>query len=349
MKKLYNKALLYQYYHSGKWALILGSIIFAVANYFGSIDSINYLKFRISSLEGDRISRGSAFYIFVELFVLFMIYVLITGINKRNNLTFLTSGPYSKEEIKKNQIIFLLISLTILTLIYIYIYLCIYYREREVLMISVGWLPTLIKDIIRLIVCGLAFISYLVLMDTLFSNSGITIFLIIFTPIVFIVDLSMCFYLSDVFKGYSLFPGEVGVFISKMLHIVSDYVLNYKNVVMIGHVEEILAIILIIFATGIFFLLTWLINKKLIINNINKFFNFKIVEKIFYWTFSFSIMLLITVIIASMYAVVYLQDIYFGQVRTINGTIIALSLIVGIGVIAAIFQRLIRKLMKKFI
>jgi ABC-2 type transport system permease protein len=349
MKKLYNKALLYQYYHSGKWALFLGSLIFAFTNYVMAIHTMDTLKLKISSLAGDRLSRCNVFSIILELFVLFIIYILITGINKRNNLTFLTSGPYSKEDIKKNQIVFLCISLIILTLIFVYINLCIFYKERDVLILSEDWASVLVKDTVRLFICGLAFISYLVLMDTLFSNSGITLFLIVFTPIVFIADTTIILYIGDAFKSYSILNGKCGQMTSEILTCIKNYLFS-RNVEMLTNTSEVVAIILILFSTAFFFFLTWIINKKLIINNINKFFNFLIVEKIFYWVFVFSIIILISSIVVSTLETTYIiQDMYFYREQTLKGTIITVLLLSAIGLVSTFIERFIRKLMKKFI
>ncbi len=88
MKTLYNKALLYQYYHSGKWALFMGSGVFAFFTYMGLNDGINLLRMSISSLESDKLLSYRPENVISEFLVLFLVYMMITGINKRNNLIF---------------------------------------------------------------------------------------------------------------------------------------------------------------------------------------------------------------------------------------------------------------------
>ncbi|MDS0524451.1 hypothetical protein NNC19_02095 [Clostridium sp. SHJSY1] len=343
MKTLYNKALLYQYYHSGKWALFLGAGAFGAFTYMNLNNEITFLKRNISSLESDKLISYAPENIISLFFVLFLVYMMITGINKRNNLTFLTCGPYSKEEIKKNQSIFLFGSLLIFVFIYAYINFCVFYREQELLMLADKPVIMLLRNIFKMVICGLAFGAYLLLMDCLFSNIGMMLFMLIITPIVFVVDNVMIMYLGDAFKSYSIVTG--------------NWIDNFFNYIFYSNINqefefsyEIGIIICILFITIIAFSLTWIINKKLIINNINKLFCFPIVEKIFYWVFSFSVLLLIsTILIFTNYRSQYVQDLYFQNGRTLKGTIIVTLVIVVIAITATFMEKVIRKFMKRFI
>lgn len=342
MKTLYNKALLYQYYHSGKWALFMGSGAFAFYTYISLNSAIDTLKMTISSLNSDKLLSYRPENIISEFVILFLIYMMITGINKRNNLTFLTSGPYSKEEIKKNQIIFLFISLITLVVIFLYVNLCVFYREKELLILADNCGVMLIRNTVRLFVSGLAFISYLIVMDCLFSNIGMTLFILGMTPIVFLVDSALLIYIGDTFKSYSIRGGEF--FDNLVLYIFSS---NTDRELLFN--QEIGIMFFILFASIITFTIAWSINKKLIINNINKLFNFPIVEKIFYWVFSFSVILLILTLVIQTFHRRHVQEMYFQNEMTLKGTIIITLIFLGLVAAATIAEKVIRKFMKRFV
>ena len=46
MKKLYNKALFYQYLYTGKWPILFGVIIFFISTYGESTKYVFYFKIK---------------------------------------------------------------------------------------------------------------------------------------------------------------------------------------------------------------------------------------------------------------------------------------------------------------
>lgn len=118
MKKLYNKALFYQYLYTGKWPILFGVIIFFIATYGETKSMFSIFKINISSLASNKMEPRGILYLFIICVALFMIYIFITGFNKRNNLTFLNSSPFTRKEIKQNEILFLLLSLIIFVFIF---------------------------------------------------------------------------------------------------------------------------------------------------------------------------------------------------------------------------------------
>ena len=115
MKKYYNKALFYQSFYNGKWGILGGSILFFLIMYSSMSGNLNNLKYQISNLEGNSIYLNSSFFVISTFLIILLVYVMITGFNKRNNITFITSGPYTKEEVKRNEFLFLFFTLCLFT------------------------------------------------------------------------------------------------------------------------------------------------------------------------------------------------------------------------------------------
>ena len=286
MKKLYNKALFYQYLYTGKWPILFGVIIFFISTY-GETQTMFYsLKMNISLIASNKMEARGISYLFIICVALFVIYIFITGFNKRNNLTFLNSSPFTRKEIKQNEILFLLLSLIIFVFIFLYVNICLYYNQRELLSISSMYISTLVNDTLRLFYIGFLFIIYLEFMDMLFSNTVFTIISMMIFPFVIIINFLSIVSILD----------SLGIYISSN-YIINSILSKFENSIrylIIGIlspslIEKIIIylILSLIIILGLIFIDK--INKKFTINNINKFFNFIIVKKIFLWITSLSI------------------------------------------------------------
>lgn len=286
MKKLYNKALFYQYLYNGKWIILFGIIIFYISVYGETQNLFTALKMNISSIYTNKMDSRSILYLFIMCVILFGIYIFTTGFNKRNNLTFLNASPFTRKEIKKNEILFLLYSLSIFILIFIYMNLCLYYNQRELLSISCNYIYVLISDTLRLVFVGCLFIVYLEFMDMIFSNTIFTIIAMIILPLAFICNF-LC--IISVLKNVKLFSfgGIINIILAKIVNIIINYLLlGYYN---ISKIESIITYLFLLLIIVVGFILIDKINKKFTINNLNKFFSFGIVKKLFIWTTSLSV------------------------------------------------------------
>ncbi len=304
MKKLYNKALFYQYLYNGKWIILFGIIIFYISVYGETQNLFTALKSNISSIYTNRMDSRSILYLFIMCVILFGIYIFTTGFNKRNNLTFLNASPFTRKEIKKNEILFLLYSLSIFVFIFIYMNLCLYYNQRELLSISYNYIYVLISDTLRLIFVGCLFIVYLEFMDMIFSNTIFTIIAMIIFPLAFICNF-LC--IVSILKNIELFSfgGIINIILAKIVNIIINYLLlGYYN---ISKIESIITYLFLLLIIVVGFILIDKINKKFTINNLNKFFSFGIVKKIFIWVTSLSV---VNFIIAMLFNN-YMYEIYY--------------------------------------
>ena len=142
MKKLYNKALMYQFFYLGKWALLVSVILYGIFTYSLVNNNLVYLRSKISLYSenpffgSNTLDNLNSYYVIWLYLIIFLLYIVVTGFNKRNNMTFLTSGPYSKEEIKKNEILFLMICLFLIVFTFIYINICLYVRDNSLLSLA---------------------------------------------------------------------------------------------------------------------------------------------------------------------------------------------------------------------
>ncbi|MFQ8892861.1 MAG: hypothetical protein ACLR8H_10855 [Clostridium sp.] len=351
MKKLYNKALFYQYLYNGKWIILFGIIIFYISVYGETQNLFTALKSNISSIYTNRMDSRSILYLFIMCVILFGIYIFTTGFNKRNNLTFLNASPFTRKEIKKNEILFLLYSLSIFILIFIYMNLCLYYNQRELLSISYNYIYVLISDTLRLIFIGCLFIVYLEFMDMIFSNTIFTIIAMIIFPLAFICNF-LC--IVSILKNIELFSfgGIINIILAKIVNIIINYLLlGYYN---ITKIESITYLFLLLIIVG--FILIDKINKKFTINNLNKFFSFGIVKKIFIWVTSLSVVNFIIAILFNnyMYEIYYEKfynenPYYIGQTPLPFNLLEKILIFIIISIIVILITKFLVKKINKFV
>ena len=123
-------------------------------------------------------------------FMLGVIFIAICfiakGTNKRNTEMFLSSGPYTKKQIKYNELISLLITLGFFIITYVYIAIMAYIRNREFIYIVDGYETIILIEIVRIILIGIIGIVFMLIMDLLFSNSVIG-----FISMIFVIPISI--------------------------------------------------------------------------------------------------------------------------------------------------------------
>lgn len=298
MKKFYNKALMYQSFLLGKWFLILGLIFFALITTIVGHANIAGLTNNIRTLNSDRIDFDNSAIMIFMLLLLFVLYIVITGFNKKNNLTFIQSGPFTKKQIKNNEILFLSIALLAMICIYFYVYICLYFKYKIIISMSVNYFKMLALNIVRMLLVGMLFISYIELMDCLFTNTIILIFSTVMLPFVVLCDLE--FILQLITRTLN---AENNYLIKKLyelhdlLNDAFNFCFNFHGTLFeldsLG-ISRIIIILAIIFAAGIcIYIFINFINKKFTINNMNKVFIFPLVGKLFFGVISFNISLVV--------------------------------------------------------
>lgn len=295
MKKYYNKALFYQSFYNGKWGILGGIILLFLFSYINTTENMSNSSSLISWLDNNHLYLGGAGLIFVLFLSILLVYVMITGFNKRNNITFITSGPYTKEDVKKNEFLFLFSTLCLFTLVVAYTIMCVYIRNKELLpYIHEPWI-NYIFTIIKVFVLGLAFIVYLSFMDMLFSNLIFTLISIVGLPIAILCDTTQIGYIY--LYGINLYSEEISSKIYYIFNNIMDYINSLIDFIIYdssfyeseGNFYIIVATYLII--SIVIYYISKFINKKVTINNINKFFIFPIVGKITVFTGIFSVLL----------------------------------------------------------
>ncbi|PRR81084.1 hypothetical protein [Clostridium vincentii] len=342
MKRLYNKALMYQFFYLGKWALFVSMIFYGIFTYGFVNSNLANLSLNISVLEGDTLDNLNPYHIIFLCLIIFLLYVVVTGFNKRNNMTFLTSGPYTKEEIKKNEILFLIISLLLLIFTFIYINICLYVRDNTLLLLASNEYTALFSNIMRLVIVGTAFIAYLTFMDMLFSNTIISILAMIGTPVILAVNLLLLNDIANRLNSFHLYNfnlvRDISHIMSSMINFIFGSKIIYESI-------DYIAIIILLMIIVVTFIITWRINKSLCLNKINNFFVFPIVEKIVFFIISFTISLVFIYLICYKYTYYY----NYNTTTSVKGTIITLTLISICVAVSYVIKNLLSKLFKDLI
>jgi hypothetical protein len=206
MKKYLNKGLIYNWFNSAKVPIIIGLLIWGfIANEIISNEIIQ-TKSRISDLFSNGFTTTNIDKYFGLGVIFVAIYFIAQGINKRNAAMFLASGPYTKKQIKYNELMCLLITLVFFTLAYSYIALMAYVRNRELLSIIDGYGTIILIEIARIVLIGIIGILFMLTVDLLFSNTVIGFISMIFViPVSIYVILMKVFEIIDYTRIYSRF------------------------------------------------------------------------------------------------------------------------------------------------
>ena len=176
MRKYLNKGLLYEWFTASKIPILIGLISWGFIAHDILATKMSIIKMEIGEAERNsfRVTNLDQYFILGIIFL--AIYIFANGVNKRNTTMFLCSGPFTKKQIKINELICLMITLGLFISMYLYIAVTIYVKNNE-LMSIVNWYPEVILiELIRLILFGTIGILLMIEMDLLFSNSIIAYF-----------------------------------------------------------------------------------------------------------------------------------------------------------------------------
>ena len=180
MKKYLNKGLIYNWFNSAKIPIIIGLLSWGfIANSIITIE-LNKTKLQIAESFSNDFSTTNLENYFGLGVVFIAIYFIAQGINKRNTAMFLASGPYTKKQIKYNELMCVLITLIFFVLTYVYIAFMAYIRNRELLAIIEGYRSIVLIEIARIVLIGIIGIMFMLTVDLLFSNAVIGLISMIF-------------------------------------------------------------------------------------------------------------------------------------------------------------------------
>lgn len=171
MKKYLNKGLLYQWFNSAKAVIFLGLIVWGYIAYTRIGGQIDQMTWHISN-NFDNQFYTFGLYNYIELGIIFVIIHLAgQGLSKRNNLMFLNSSPYTKKQIKYNEIISLAITEVLFIAVFIYMAAIRYFNYSNLLSIVDGYFQIICIEVLKMILFGMIGILYVMIIDSMFSNS----------------------------------------------------------------------------------------------------------------------------------------------------------------------------------
>lgn len=200
MKKYLNKGLLYFWFNSAKVPIMLGLIFWGFLANSLLYSNLQNVKNNIAYSGTDYFRTLFAGEYFLLGFIFLAIYFMSGGGNKRNSTMFLTSGPYTKKQIRYNELIGLLITLILFVITYIYITVTFYVRNSQLLSIVNGYEKVIAIEVIRITLLGIIGISFMLIVDTLFTNSIIAILaMILLIPESIILIFTKLFSILDYF------------------------------------------------------------------------------------------------------------------------------------------------------
>ena len=270
--------------------------------------------------------------------------------------------PFSREEIKRNELLFLFTTLLFFVLLFIYLNLCYYFSHKEVLSISTNYIISLVNDTIRLFFVGSIFIVYLSFIDMLFQNLILAIICMIGMPIIIIYNLVLLINLVYEFNIGQYIP-NILEYIMDLFSCILGYFMdgvvsfNYYNLVKNNSIGISIIFLVIIMFILIGLILIRNINKKITENKINKFFTFPIIRDILIVIFSFSI---VNIILSRI--IIYNTDRYIERFYTVypeyitsgitpfsqnNGILYFILSILSIIIVTAILSKIVKVIINK--
>ena len=276
MKKYYNKSLIFQYMYLGKWSLLGSGIVLSIVIFSQYLCNIEMLKQNIANLVCNNFyfDYTNIFAFFILLLICFQL--VISGSNKRNNLTFLRSCPFSNEEIKFNEILCLTIALLVYSVIYLYFGMVTYFNFKDLILIVPNYMSEVIYNFVRFILVGFLFVLYESIMNMLFSNGIASSIFTILTPFFVLGDLEM------IFNSYNLFTHKwIGLRqLSNFLYAILNFMFVNNNNTYINEkitnniFYKLLGAFVVVALCVAFIVLIRILVKRELINNMNKIFTF---------------------------------------------------------------------------
>jgi ABC-2 type transport system permease protein len=346
MKKYLNKGLIYNWFNSAKIPIVIGLLAWGFIGNIIITGELNGIKLRISeSFSNDFGTTNLESYF--GLGVIFVaVYFIAQGINKRNTAMFLASGPYTKKQIKYNELICILVTLSLFVVTYFYIALMAYIRNKHLLSIVDGYWYIIFIEIARIILIGIIGIIFMLIVDLLFSNTVVG-----FISMTFIMPVSIYLIITKLFK------------ILEYTGIDNRYMVNYENGEIPKYNAKVLLeratvreirlrelffeIVIALFIIGIMLIIHNVVQKRYRLECCNKIFSSKINENI--------IVILIASAIGSLASLFLVSDFIrnmqrdylpLSGVNLIKGLSLDLLCIIIVGVLS---YKIIKKVLKEVV
>lgn len=195
MKKYLNKGLIYNWFNSAKVPIIIGLIAWGFIADAIIRSEMTQVKYRISdSFVNDFTTTNLDQYLGLGI-IFVAIYFIAQGINKRNAAMFLASGPYTKKQIKYNELMCIFATLLFFVITYIYIASMAYLRNKQLLSIVDGYWYIISIEIARIFLLGIIGILFMLTVDLLFSNTVVG-----FASMIFVIPGSIMLIITEVSK-----------------------------------------------------------------------------------------------------------------------------------------------------
>ena len=334
-----KKSLIYQWFYTTKWAVLLASIVWALYSKFIILEEkITSLKYNVGSLTSDKINHISLTDLVFFLMILVFVYILSNGLNKRSKIMLINSGPYTRNDIFLSNLICNLSVLILLIVIYVYIYICSGVRYSDLLSYCSNYYFMLFLDVIKLFVMGILVISYTLLIDILFSNSIVTIIGVIGIPVCSLISLSMNIELFYFHNEFPLQNRFINKFIGYLRFYINDEHIkpNYRDFYIIS--------ILILILTCIILYVVKKLNNMVHIERVSNFFVFNFAQYVSVFIVSITLSSICAVI--GYNYICYNSNLYMDSNITRNLFIILFSEVLLIILLNILFNKIISKFVK---
>ena len=275
MKNIIKKSLIYQWFYTIKWILLLITVMWSLFSYiFIFSNKIDQFKNEISQFISNKFPVIQIENIIVFIVLLMFIYILGNGIKKRSKIISINSGPYTRDQIFWNNVLCNILVLIFFIFIYLYFGICFKLKYTNLLNYSSNYFSILFLDILKLLSLGLITLSYTLFMDKLFSNSIVTIMTIGLVPVsLFSFFLLNSRIISDtnLLNKFYYFKDMIFIYLNRYQYINDDYLYRLTY----SYKFNLIFSIIIIIVSIIILFITKRINKIIRIENISNFFIFK--------------------------------------------------------------------------
>lgn len=353
MKSYLNKGLLYTWFNAAKVPIIIGILIWAFIADRIIEDELSILKLQISdSFSNDFSTTNLENYVMIGV-IFIAIYFISQGINKRNTAMFLSSGPYTKKQIKYNELISILITLVFFVVTYAYIALMACIRHREFLTIVDGYGTIILIEIARIILMGIIGIVFMLIVDLLFSNSVIG-----FISMIFIIPISIYAVLGKLYATLN-YSGVLNNFrLSYIINGSNDEFQNYTKKVLLESVsikdvtvrELSIEIIIALSIISIMIFIFNIAQRRYKLESCNKIFSSRTNENI--------IVILVSTALGSFASLFFLAD-FINNMQRKNSEylpLVGLDLVKGlgadilcIGIVGFVSYKIMKKILKNIV
>jgi len=171
MKKYLNKGLVYQWFNSAKSVIFVGLIVWGYLAYDMLGTNINQKKQEIICTFDNYFNTFCLTQYIGLAFIFIVIHFASHGPSKRNNLMFLNSSPYTKKQIKYNEMLCLAITEILFIGVFLYMAVIRYFNYRNFLSIVDGYFQIIGIEVLKMILFGIIGILLMMIIDSMFSNS----------------------------------------------------------------------------------------------------------------------------------------------------------------------------------